>query len=555
MKSAAGTKSNGRFDYPYFRALWNRVVFVLLAAAFLPVILIGGVLYHFTTQAMEDREIRALESKVLERKVSIDSLLSNEILRLQQAGAGLSLTGQDSAQAEQLKSALDVLNERGGYVAGLALLDQNGRTTATAGPGIPLQEKFSGTEVLKGSITRGYYVSELFPGSEGESCFFIGVRGRSDASQILLAFVNASKFGDLPSRMKEQHGERFLVVREVAFQIDAPAGSQISHSPAEAFERFGGIQIQESREALLLKVWQDRAPWLNVYRISKDEAYRQTRRVRIIAVLIFVVLSFPIVGIILLIGNDLVSQLESKRGAIRSLDRQLRRTSYLSSSMELSLGCFREVKDTVFNVDSAIAVLREEPVFEESIWLRESVEQIHSEVQRARMAVERFLRYIQPHPPIISDVDVHKLLDELMDILDRELRFRNIGVRRSFVETLPMLRSDSSKLRQVFQNIVLNALDALDRKGEISLVTTLCEKGVAISIIDNGPGISKTDLDKIFEPLWTTRPQGTGLGLPICRDILDRLGGNIAIESEPGKGTAVTITLPLRFQPSKTDAP
>ncbi|MHC1729650.1 MAG: ATP-binding protein [Syntrophobacteraceae bacterium] len=554
MRSVTSMKSSGRFDYPYFRALWNRVVLVLLAVTFLPVILIGGVFYHFTAQALKDKEIRTLELRALERKASIDSLLGDEIVRLQQVGVGLSFSGPGDSHAEQLKMAMDSLNERGGYIAGLAILDGNGRTIATAGPGIPVQESFSGTEALNRSIGQDLYVSELFRGSDGKTCFSIGVSGRSDDNRVLLAYIDASKFGGMPSAMQEQSGERFLVSREVAFQIGAPAGSQISHSPAEAFERFGGIQIQETKGALLLKVWQDRAPWLNVFKIAEDDAYRVIKRVRIAAGLIFFVLCFPIIGIILLIGNDLVSRLESKRGAIRTLDRQLRRTSYLSSSMELSLGCFREVKDTIFNVDSAIAVLREEPVFEESIWLRESVEQIHSEVQRARLAVDRFLRYIHPQPPLISDVDVHKLLDDLMGILDRELGFRNIIVRRSFVEKLPMLRSDSSKLRQVFQNIVLNALEAVERKGEIALITRLCEKGVAVSIIDNGPGISESDLDKIFEPLWTTRTQGTGLGLPICRDILDRLGGDITIESEVGKGTTVTIILPLRFQPFKPDA-
>jgi two-component system NtrC family sensor kinase len=180
--------------------------------------------------------------------------------------------------------------------------------------------------------------------------------------------------------------------------------------------------------------------------------------------------------------------------------------------------------------------------------LQSSIAVVRSEVQRGQQAVERFLRYIEPQSPLIIEVDVHKLLDDLFQILDRELLFRSISVRRVFQADLPTVRSDSSKLRQVFLNIVINAVEAIDKDGEITLTSEVVENGLAVTVSDNGPGISAADLKRIFEPLWTTRSQGTGLGLPLCRQILEKLDGEITIQSALGKGTVVTVTLPLRLK-------
>ncbi|MEM5787528.1 MAG: ATP-binding protein, partial [Syntrophobacteraceae bacterium] len=189
----------------------------------------------------------------------------------------------------------------------------------------------------------------------------------------------------------------------------------------------------------------------------------------------------------------------------------------------------------------------EDPLLAASPDLRDSLGGIRDEVDRGQRSVERFLQYIEPKPPLIGEVSVHKMLDDLLGILERELRFRNIEVQRSFLPDLPVVHSDCSKLRQVFLNILLNALEAVGQNGEIELIAGSRDSEVFVEIRDNGPGIPETDLEMVFEPLWTTRPHGTGLGLPLCRDILDKLGGSIAIESTVGKGTSVIVTIPLQL--------
>jgi signal transduction histidine kinase len=223
--------------------------------------------------------------------------------------------------------------------------------------------------------------------------------------------------------------------------------------------------------------------------------------------------------------------------------------------MELSLSYFEEIKETLMNIDSAAIVIQEAPPVQASAQLLQDIEQIRAQVQRGRISVERLVRYIQVEHPLIRDVNLHDLLDNLLEILGRQLALRNIRVQRDFASDLPAVRSDRSKLRQVFQNIVLNALTAIEKEGLLALRTHVDAETVQVVIRDSGPGIPAEDLPRIFDPLWTTKPDGTGLGLPICRDILDKLGGTIAVASRPGQGTTVTISLPVQFRPPAATVP
>jgi two-component system NtrC family sensor kinase len=250
---------------------------------------------------------------------------------------------------------------------------------------------------------------------------------------------------------------------------------------------------------------------------------------------------------VVLIASDLIARLERKRRSLRALDRQLRQASYLAASMELSQVYFHEVKDTLANIDSIVALLKLDAEAAGLPELMDSVAQINDEVSRGRVSVDRFLRYIQPEPPLIREINLHHLLEDLIDILERSLRFRQITVERDFLADPPTVRSDRSKLRQVFQNVVLNAMNAVAGGGCIAITTRCAGEALWITVEDSGPGIAESDLKYIFEPADTGRKKGIGVGLPICRDILTRLGGRITVDSVLGQGTTVKVVLPRQF--------
>jgi two-component system, NtrC family, sensor kinase len=145
-----------------------------------------------------------------------------------------------------------------------------------------------------------------------------------------------------------------------------------------------------------------------------------------------------------------------------------------------------------------------------------------------------------------KNVDINSVLDETHDFLNKKAMFKNIALMKEFQPDLPSIVTDGAQLQQVFINIVNNAIDAINKDGVIRLITKAQDGGALVSIADTGPGMPKETQKKIFDPFFTTKPvgKGTGLGLSTSYSIVEKLGGQISVESEVDKGTTFHITLP-----------
>ena len=152
--------------------------------------------------------------------------------------------------------------------------------------------------------------------------------------------------------------------------------------------------------------------------------------------------------------------------------------------------------------------------------------------------------------PLTERVNINTVLDESIDFLENEARYRNIDIQTNYAPDLPLTTTDQSQLQQVFLNIINNAIDAIGKDGEITINTRMTKKNneISVEISDNGPGMPKEVLQKIFDPFFTTKEvgKGTGLGLSISYSIIEKLGGRIMVASEEGQGTTFTIYLPVR---------
>jgi signal transduction histidine kinase len=147
----------------------------------------------------------------------------------------------------------------------------------------------------------------------------------------------------------------------------------------------------------------------------------------------------------------------------------------------------------------------------------------------------------------VQEVDIHQGLDNTLVILRHKIK-DGITVKREYAPDLPRIEAHGSELNQVWTNILDNAIDAMEGKGELILRTVKADDKVRIEIQDTGPGIPAETQKRIFEPFFTTKPPGlgTGLGLHIAYTIVNNHGGNIAVTSKPG-GTCFQVTLPLQL--------
>ncbi|MCK5657073.1 MAG: GHKL domain-containing protein, partial [Deltaproteobacteria bacterium] len=167
-----------------------------------------------------------------------------------------------------------------------------------------------------------------------------------------------------------------------------------------------------------------------------------------------------------------------------------------------------------------------------------------------------FLDFARPTTPHLSECQVEKVLEKNLEFLEVELKRRDITVEKRFAENGTPVYADADLLYRAFLNIFVNAMEALDDGGAIKVVTRYQdsqEDSLEVVISDTGAGISKETIAKIFDPFFTTRETGTGLGLPIVRNIIESHGGTVQIESPPrteraqveDKGTAIIISLPV----------
>jgi len=169
---------------------------------------------------------------------------------------------------------------------------------------------------------------------------------------------------------------------------------------------------------------------------------------------------------------------------------------------------------------------------------------LRREAERLNETLDDFLRFAQFRKLDLATRDLRELMDELINFLEPELKTRNIDMLKQFPQEPVMVELDANLFKQAVLNIMLNAEQAIERDGQI--VLQLSDKGdyAQLDFIDTGVGISPEDLKRVFNIYFSTRQNGSGLGLATTKRIIEAHGGSIKIASEPGKGTNVTVKMP-----------
>jgi signal transduction histidine kinase len=178
--------------------------------------------------------------------------------------------------------------------------------------------------------------------------------------------------------------------------------------------------------------------------------------------------------------------------------------------------------------------------------LQNALEVAKGEIQRLDSIVQQFLGAIRPAQLEVRPENLNALIRESIDFLRPEIDDRGIRVEENLREDLPLLDIDRTQIKQAFFNVIKNAFQAMRAEGVLRIETALEESWVRISFVDNGGGIPAANMSKIFEPYFTTKAGGSGLGLLIVRRIVREHGGEIDLVSQDGEGLAFSIRLPLR---------
>ena len=177
--------------------------------------------------------------------------------------------------------------------------------------------------------------------------------------------------------------------------------------------------------------------------------------------------------------------------------------------------------------------------------LEQSIDVARSEVNRLDSIVTQFLKAIRPSRPQLRPENVNTIVEEAVRFFAPELQDREIAVEQELRSDLPLLQLDRDQMKQAFYNVIKNSVEAMHRHGTLRIRTDLADTQVIVRFVDTGGGMSAENLSRVFEPYFTTKPTGSGLGLLIVRRIVREHGGELSIESSQGRGLTLTIRLPF----------
>jgi two-component system sensor histidine kinase HydH len=164
-------------------------------------------------------------------------------------------------------------------------------------------------------------------------------------------------------------------------------------------------------------------------------------------------------------------------------------------------------------------------------------------VDRLNRVISKLLAYSKPREPRLNIRSPEEVLDHCFRVVEREAAEAGVNLVHSPLgENMPLVLMDTDQITQIFLNILINAVEATPRGGQVSVRYDVDEGRLHIIIEDTGAGIPKENLDKLFDPFFSTKKKGTGLGLAIVRSIVEGHGGEIEVESEPEVGTRFTVT-------------
>ncbi len=232
----------------------------------------------------------------------------------------------------------------------------------------------------------------------------------------------------------------------------------------------------------------------------------------------------------------------------RSREVRLRRAESLASLTNLAAGVAHEIKNPLGSIGIHLQLIQKKlggKLKKESRELVQHLDIIGEEVDRLNRIVVDFLFAVKPMDARLVDGDVNAVIKELLDFVRPEMDQAGVRIESDLSGSLPLLRIDARYIKQALLNLIKNAVSAMPDGGTLAVRTLRAGEEVQIRVADTGIGIPENIMDKIFEPYFTTKPFGTGLGLTIVFKIIKEHYGEISVQSRPGEGSVFTLSLPI----------
>jgi two-component system NtrC family sensor kinase len=565
MKQAKYQKTN------YYKSLTRKMILTIIIVSFTPLILVGSIiLYRFHVSYHEKVEAH-LQELVLKHKQTIDNFLKEKLGDIRSLAETFCF--DELRDASFLQDRLDLLQQSFGPVfVDLGVVTSRGLQVAYAGPFRLGEALYFEADWFKKAMKTEYFISDVFLGLRGLPHFIVAVRDNWMGDPwILRATIDFVAFNDFVKNIRiGETGFAYILNREGKFQTKPFFDIAPKNEPYRDFLKIKEDDPQKvhiverkddsGKKIIYVASFLKDGDWLLVYQQNHRDAYLDFYNSIIVAVMIMLFGAFGIVFAALIISKRMVHRISMADQEKEMMDKQIIETGKLASIGSLAAGIAHEINNPVaIMVEEAgwIKDLLEEEEFRKSENLDEferALNQIKTQGRRCKEITHKLLSFARKTDSRVLETHINELIRELIALSEQRAKYAKISIHTDFQDDLPVTYLSQSEMQQVLLNLINNAIDAMESiGGELTISTHFeFEKGViVIEVSDNGPGIPEANLSRIFEPFFTTKPvgKGTGLGLSICYGIIQKMGGQIDVESVIDSGTTFYIRLPVQDPP------
>jgi signal transduction histidine kinase len=242
--------------------------------------------------------------------------------------------------------------------------------------------------------------------------------------------------------------------------------------------------------------------------------------------------------------NEMIEQLAENRAEIERLhQREMARAEHLATIGELAAGLAHEIRNPLAGIAGVVDVMGKELPAESSS--RAVLPEVQNEIQHIQAILNDLLAYARPRPPAFHPADLNATAEQAVFLARQQVRTKPIEITFEPQKNLPAVVHDPVQIQQVVLNLLINGIQAIPNQGKVKVTLRREGEFAVVRISDTGRGIARDSLPKIFKPFFTTRTEGTGLGLPLAKGIVESHGGRIEVKSEPGKGAQFDVLLPI----------
>ena len=256
-----------------------------------------------------------------------------------------------------------------------------------------------------------------------------------------------------------------------------------------------------------------------------------------------------VTGILADVGRKQRSELERTSTELAKVNRelqdsfeQIKRADRLSAIGQMSASLAHEIRNPLASIDGA-ANLIESPQTPEEM-RKGSLAIIHKEIQRLNRLLTNLLDFARPRKPEFQSVDPSRLIDSIISLAGHSAEQKGITLRKEVPVSVPSIECDPEQMKQVILNLAINAVQAMTGPGEVLISAKPSDNAVMISVRDQGPGVPEENLDKIFNPFFTTKDAGTGLGLSVVHQIVTQHRGVVNAERNRDGGMTFSLLIP-----------